>query len=516
MNNKLYARYLALDIDKSLLNLEPGESSSGYSAAPAGAEVIGWEGVDGIHYCFLPGFRDEVFSVEPMEAPGQDIQPLGRTFREFLQVVLACGGASAAQQARLFESEEAFQAFLREDAPDEARQAALNRLKAELDIAPMDHPWAYLQKLRRDFDCSRLKSAQEHPAQEPESAAPWAVYFNGTLWGHSDSGKPGREIPVGKAFSFGPLEGVLPAVYLCAGGLTADVCVSMDWADASEWIERILALEDDSLRERMASRFPLRQGGDLDVSALLNGRTMPGCHGSSIVWYPEPPEGGENAPEAEAAMRHYRLDRSRAWVIWRASLAWPGRRRPPHLSQLTLSLQPEKQSIPGPVFSVEPGERISFQDPATGEDHVLTAREVSWEALRFPAARFRRKDLDYPQWCQTLTYTLEPDYPEREIQLLDSCGGDAPRPVKAPPEDDPPRKSDPAAMGVIGGADGPVAIICGTGGKPRRPGAPLERAACSALYFDKPDTVLWRMDFLRRPWGPVTLDLTGVLSDMEQ
>jgi hypothetical protein len=37
---------------------------------PKGAKVIGWAGVDGIHYCFVRGFGEMVFAVSPMNTPG--------------------------------------------------------------------------------------------------------------------------------------------------------------------------------------------------------------------------------------------------------------------------------------------------------------------------------------------------------------------------------------------------------------------------------------------------------------
>ncbi|RAZ07218.1 hypothetical protein DK853_53380, partial [Klebsiella oxytoca] len=49
----LYEKFKNLHIDFSSLGLEQGGSRSDYFCTPKGAKVIGWEGVDGIHYCFV-------------------------------------------------------------------------------------------------------------------------------------------------------------------------------------------------------------------------------------------------------------------------------------------------------------------------------------------------------------------------------------------------------------------------------------------------------------------------------
>ncbi len=48
-----YEKYLKLNIDSSRIGLERNESESNYFCTPKGAKVIGWTGVDGIHYCFV-------------------------------------------------------------------------------------------------------------------------------------------------------------------------------------------------------------------------------------------------------------------------------------------------------------------------------------------------------------------------------------------------------------------------------------------------------------------------------
>ena len=95
----LYEKFEQLDIGFSLLGLEQGDVHGGYFCTPVGAEVIGWEGVDGIHYCFVKGFGEMVFAVNPSNPAGKNVHPLARSFEDFLRLILACGGVAAAEQA---------------------------------------------------------------------------------------------------------------------------------------------------------------------------------------------------------------------------------------------------------------------------------------------------------------------------------------------------------------------------------------------------------------------------------
>jgi len=86
-----YKRYLKLNLDGSCVGLERGESESNYFCTPKGAKVIGWAGVDGIHYCFVRGFGEMVFAVSPMSTPGSYVHPVARDIKDFLRFLLNSG-----------------------------------------------------------------------------------------------------------------------------------------------------------------------------------------------------------------------------------------------------------------------------------------------------------------------------------------------------------------------------------------------------------------------------------------
>ena len=86
----LLKQFLELGLDCSPIGLGPGPSQGGYFCTPKGMTVLGWEGVDGIHYGRIRGYGDMVFAVNPMPAGEQHVRPLAGSFRDFLPL---SGGA---------------------------------------------------------------------------------------------------------------------------------------------------------------------------------------------------------------------------------------------------------------------------------------------------------------------------------------------------------------------------------------------------------------------------------------
>ena len=56
-------------------------------------------------------------------------------------------------------------------------------------------------------------------------------------------------------------------------------------------------------------------------------------------------------------------------------------------------------------------------------------------------------------------------------------------------------------FGIIGGADGPVAIVAGEAAQEKL------HTACSSLHFAAVDHVDWRVGFRETPWEAGTFDL---------
>ncbi len=158
----LYEKFKNIDADLSLIGLEKGDEEGGYFCTPVGAKVIGWE-CEGIHYCFIEGFGEMVFAVNPETAEENYVRPLAENFEKFISLVLATKGTTAAEQISGW-TEEQFEDFLKSDSPDFAakRQPVLEKIQNELGIDSMENPFEYVKKIQVEFDYSKIKFTEEY------------------------------------------------------------------------------------------------------------------------------------------------------------------------------------------------------------------------------------------------------------------------------------------------------------------------------------------------------------------
>lgn len=501
MDNRTFRR-----LDLSALGLTPGEARSDYLCAPKGARVLGWTGVDGIHFCTLRDFGEMVFAVSPANLPGDCVHPVARNLEDFLGLLLTCG-ADALEQAHGWDRT-AFDAFRAEYPPSEAAQAAAERLKGKgTEIAD---PYGYLRQLQASFDYGSLpwkrdylavlkEAEQEKAEEEQESERPWEVTYQSGFWGKPGRERPGRELPINRLFHWGGDTWLVPAVYLCGKGLVVDLCLRAEAADIQAFSDRWGLWEDpegqhftQEQREIIEAENPLNR--EFHAKADVNGRLLNFDHSCSVGWLPWLPEGVENNPEARRVMAHYGLDREAGWHIHRLSFLWPGK-CPSTLSRLILHLSAAKVMVPGPHFKTpEPGTKIVFEHPITKESHTLTAEERENQTLS--SEMFPDDGMERPRCCQVLTYTMEPDLQEPAFFLRDCCEGDPVRPQKGYG----PTAYNGVAFAVIGGADGPTAILAGRRQKKLH-------TACSSLYFTPPERVEWRLGFYQKPREDVAVAL---------
>lgn len=518
----LYERYRKLELDLSRLGLERGDTEGGYFCDPIGAEAIGWAGVDGIHVCFVEGFGEMVFAVSPANAPGEYVHPLARSFADFLGLVLACGGVAALEQAWMWNRGE-FNAFLETYPPDAEQRAVLDGLREALGIAPMDDPYGYLREVQSSFDYSALKFSEEYYelAGEPEPEGPperpeWKVYFDDGFssrhWGHD---RPGQEIPVRKTFSWGGKVWHVPAVYACGKGLVVDLCVEIDpgelWAFLEKWAwaegDRPLTPEDE---ERRDGENPMNV--DYRPTVTVNGRALGGRSGAGAGWTPmylrpEDCRGAYNQQDWESVwlMEHYGLDSEKGWMFWRDSYHWVTKTKPA-VKTVSLALERERVSVPGPRFTVNgAGDTVSFTHPVTGEAHTL--RVVEYEAREVDMSGLGG-GWEYPNHCTAMSYVVEPELPRQSLTVRDAADGDRPRPKPLEALDAIGGADGPAAcsIGIIGGSDGPTAIMVHTRAT-LDSDPPQLRTACSALRFDPPEEIEWRMVFRLKTVEGITVEL---------
>lgn len=153
---KMYEKFCQLNIDGRLIGLEKRNMCEEYFCTPKNATIIGWE--NSIHYCFIRGYRDMVFAVNPETCVDQYVYPLAMNFKDFLCLILACGSTTAVEQI-IGWSKEQFEAFLVSD--DNAvlpeQKNILDRIKAELKLTPMENPYEYVKAVQEQYDDSKIK-----------------------------------------------------------------------------------------------------------------------------------------------------------------------------------------------------------------------------------------------------------------------------------------------------------------------------------------------------------------------
>lgn len=91
INNDIFHHFRSLHFPKDAIGLEWSDNDVTYFCTPVGAEIIGWLGADGIHFCFIPSVSSNmVFAVNPMPCGKHYVEPIARNFQEFLSFVIFC------------------------------------------------------------------------------------------------------------------------------------------------------------------------------------------------------------------------------------------------------------------------------------------------------------------------------------------------------------------------------------------------------------------------------------------
>lgn len=157
----LYEKYKKLNIDGSRIGLERGSEIGGYFCTPKGARVIGWD--NGIHYCFIRGYGEMVFAVNPETGADKYVYPLAESFEAFLRLILACGHTAPVEQIIMW-TEEQFKEFLTSDynAFMPGQQEVLDTITEKLKLKPMAVPYQYVKQLQAQFDDSKIEFSDEY------------------------------------------------------------------------------------------------------------------------------------------------------------------------------------------------------------------------------------------------------------------------------------------------------------------------------------------------------------------
>ena len=343
-------------------------------------------------------------------------------------------------------------------------------------------------------DTAAMEAAE---AGRAKPAAPaWKVYFTGSFWGHSGRDHAGSEIRLNKQFDWAGHHWVIPAAYSCGRGLVLDLCMRAPAEDIRRFMKKWnLSPENDScLHFTQEQQLQIDADNPLCLDFTprleLNGKPIPTSRGCAVFFNPCLPDGMVNELEAKRALEHYRLDASYGWMIFRAAFPWAGKRRT-EIKSLSLTMEPQPRRVPGPHFKLHvPGDSVAFCHPVNGTEYTLTVQELEPQTISENFAGPAGSDWVYPTHFTALSYTLSPEAGDA-VFICDCAAGDKPfKKASAPDRFAPQVQGDAACIGVIGGTDGPTAIMCGSR-------APKDvHTACSSLHFEPTaGDIEWRVEF---------------------
>lgn len=500
-----YRNFTKKSIDLALLGVEKRAGDETYFCTPKGAKIIGWAGVDGIHYCLIRGFGEMVFAISPMNVAPNYVHPLARTFSDFLRLLLACGSCDTLEQAWQWD-ESQFQTFLAKNPPTQEQTEVLEQLAQQTGLAPMEHPWQYLHEVQSGFAYDTIKFTEDYYDLDMNPDAPqpppkWEVSFDGGFRS-SRQGRPGKELPIRKEFDWAGYHWAIPSIYLCGKGIVMDFCMRVETAAIRDFLKKWdLTPENETERQftqEQQMQLDLDNPLHMDFHSLLhlNGKELHSTHGYGTSY--NPCLGPECVVEDEAkrTVEHYGLDLNYAWVILRSSYPWATKRKP-EIRQLSVTLLPDAVSVPGPHFRLStPGDTVRFS--YDGQEYILTLQE--YEAQEMNWSLMPDTELEYPSHYVAMSYTITPEPPDGVMDIADCNEGDRPR--QAPPAPGQPTAASCAmVVGIIGSADGPTAIIYDQQKQGKL------HAACSSLHFKPVEQVEWRIVFREHRSFSAEIDL---------
>ncbi len=490
-----YKEFLKKKVNLTPLGIELRGNHTAYFCTPIGAEIIGSAGVDGIHFCFIKGFGETVFSVSPCNDIGSYVHPIARTFEELLSLLVSTSHIAAIEQAWMWDKK-AFYRFLQENLPTDEQNQTMLKLEREFSIPFIDEPFDYIKKLQSEFDYSEIRFTAEYydtVGDEPEAPSKqkeWQVFY-GCGYCSSDKSAHGATLHLNKEFTWGDEVWHIPSVYLCTKGFVIDYCVEISPDKVQNYYNKwkhTFGRDEGISHEEM---LQIHKENPFVLGArsyfMLNGKTVREESGAELYFIPEwcKPNGIENTEEALAIIEHYGLDATKAWSFSRHSCKWATARKPKEIKSFSLKLERRPVMVEGIHFkNPSVGDMIQFKHPITGEEHKLTV--LSYEPQELSPMSALQNDLEMPTHHIAMTYQIEPDLIGTSFAVRDCAVSDEP---KKKIQKQNPQSDFSSTIGIIGGADGPTAILMS------QPNEISHKAALSALHFEPISDIEWKTEF---------------------
>lgn len=319
----------------------------------------------------------------------------------------------------------------------------------------------------------KLFGVKEMPSQK--------VYFDGGFWGSHRGKRHGREIKIKYSFDWADSLWIIPSVYACHEGLVVDFCRQIEPNDIKNFMNK-LDLENKrkfTKEERMKFEYESPFIFDFRADINVNGEVLQWKSGTSVTYNPCLPDEIMSKLEAKQAVERYKLDENYGWAIYRYCYPWTKKQK---IRSFSVTMKQNTEQIPGEHFTVH-GVGDTFNFKYNGTEHTLTVREFEHQTM--DTSVFRRENTEYPKNLIGMSYTVTPEIPKGVLYLTDCVESDRPR-MKEQNKFEP---TSSGSIGIIGGADGPTAIIFGQDKESEF------HSSFSSLHFNEIQSVEWLMIF---------------------
>lgn len=499
----LYEQYRKNRFSLSPFGIEKRSDNTPCFCTPRGAVLLGWTGTDGIHYCTVKTLGDVVFAVDPYADPKKHVFPVAEDFSTFLRLLIACGDEAFLEQAHALTREQ-YQ-HLRADNPlCDAQIRAAQSLAEACALTPMEDPYTYLKEIYDSFDFDTVPYTKEYyeivPIEEPPCTQEWKIYYSSC--GHSGKSREraGTELPLESHLSFAGYDWYIPCAYVCAKGIIVDLLADVPEETIRAFHDKWGHTEDDGtdynigiqafLSEEDRLTLEAENPFSLSFSATL---TVDGCElreerGMGDQYVPAGILSEDEYPDPDGSMKdmlaHYHLSTNRCWMFRRLAFPWQTTRKP-ECQTLRLRLLPHPVTLPGIRFHADGiGQKFSFFHPITNTEHILTV--TRYETGTLPVSNIPSMKL--PTHYTEIAYTLTPDIPKNRVQLRSTTPAESTR-IKNNAAENPEMS---AAIGIIGGADGPTACVLS---RPHTDSTSEEHTAISTLTWQSQIQSEWFLTF---------------------
>lgn len=291
----------------------------------------------------------------------------------------------------------------------------------------------------------------------------------------------GREVPLGRCFSWNSAQGSIPAAYISEKGILLDICMEYDRESYRAYLNRFRDLFDREGKINNQRMLRFQQEDPMDcyfrTELLINGNGLKHYEGHGMRWVPKALEPIiSDEVDMQPVMERYGLAKDKVWQFRREAFQWESEADPLE-GQWELLLRQWPQMHLAQTFELpQTGQQATVKNPLTGMEHRITVTDIQRKRIQ----KFRKEHFAFPENCLVMAYTLEPELPAKNFFLRDTA------------ESDPPRETETDS-----------AVTCLTSDDSR----PEGRYAVSSLHFDPVETVTWQAVFRAKTTEDIRITL---------